>query len=67
MLLGETIRDARIASGLSQQRAADLAGVSNTQWCRYETGISVPPKDKRERVFSCIGLDVDDVECEFGL
>jgi len=67
MLLGETIRDARIASGLSQQRAADLAGVSNTQWCRYETGISVPPKAKRERVFGCIGLDVDDVECEFGL
>ncbi len=68
MLLGERIRDARIDSELSQQRAADLAGVSVSQWCRYETGIAVPPQEKRVRVFGVVlGLDTDEIESEFGL
>lgn len=56
--LGTFIRNARVARGLSQQRAADKAGVSRRQWVFLEQGGNVTV-EFLARV--CDALDLNEV------
>jgi transcriptional regulator with XRE-family HTH domain len=42
MMLGEQLKAARLAAGLSQQQVAEKVGVSRSTVSRYERGLAVP-------------------------
>ena len=42
MLVGERLKEARLAKGLSQQELGDLLGVSKVSICGYEKGTRTP-------------------------
>ncbi len=54
--LGDAIRAARLAAGLSVVQAAKRAGVARDTWKRIETGESVQDT-KRQRAIDLLGLD----------
>lgn len=51
------IRAGRLASGLTQNQAADLVGVSKNSWCKYEYGTLQAPVDVREKLAELWRLD----------
>ena len=45
----EAIKNARIAAGLSQEQAAEKAGIKVQSWQKYEYGQRTPKDDMLER------------------
>lgn len=62
MEVGEKIRIARKAQGLTQTELAKKAGVSANTVNRYETGKTFPRLDALERVFGALGIDISPEE-----
>jgi len=53
-----TLRGFRLAHGLSQREAADLVGVHQTEWGRYEAGLRTPRSDVAERIVKLTGVSL---------
>jgi transcriptional regulator with XRE-family HTH domain len=73
--VGEQLREAREARGLSKRKAAHIAGVSESRWRQVESGVqyrdgqpqpasSTP--DTLVRMARAVGLDAGDILEEFG-
>lgn len=56
-VLGERIRDARIALGLSQEDIANLAHINVSNYGKVERGLSNPTFHMIVRVASVLGVD----------
>ncbi len=52
---GNRIRQLRKSLDLTQQQLADLAGLTNTSICNYETGTRVPNRAAMERLAKALG------------
>lgn len=60
MTLGESIRNARVAKGLTQKQLAELIGSKNNSVSNWEHGTHKPDIDTLERL--CKVLDISPVE-----
>jgi transcriptional regulator with XRE-family HTH domain len=55
--LGRRIRVARIAAGLTQERAAGLADIDYKRFQRLERGVANPTVRTLARIASALGID----------
>lgn len=55
------MRAARIKRGISQEKLAELAGVSQSSITRFETGATMPPADAALRIADALGLSIEQV------
>ncbi|MFZ2221261.1 MAG: helix-turn-helix transcriptional regulator, partial [Gemmiger qucibialis] len=56
MTIGERIREARTAKGLTQEQLAEQVHVTKQAVYKYETGIVTNiPLDKLESIAACLG------------
>jgi transcriptional regulator with XRE-family HTH domain len=60
-ILTANLKAARLARGLSQEAAADAAGMDQSQWWKIETGQVDPSVKTLARVASAVGLTVSDL------
>lgn len=58
MTLGATILARRLKCGLSQEKAAFLAGVSERQWRRWEHDEASPPVDTLVTICTVLGVEI---------
>lgn len=56
-----SIKDKRIAVGMSQEALAQASGVSRVAIARYETGERVPSITIAARIAKALGCKVDDL------
>lgn len=56
--IGDAFRRWRKSAGLTQQQAADMAGISSRMWRKYESGAASPNTD-RLRALSALGVRID--------
>lgn len=54
----EAIKKARIAAGLSQEQAAEKAGIKAQSWQKYEYGERTPKDDMLERIAGVLQVDI---------
>lgn len=54
----EAIKKARIAAGLSQEQAAEKAGIMVQSWQKYEYGLRMPKDAMLERMAGVLGVDI---------
>lgn len=54
----EAIKKARIAAGLSQEQAAEKAGIKVQSWQKYEYGERTPKDDMLERIAGVLQVDI---------
>jgi transcriptional regulator with XRE-family HTH domain len=57
--IAQTIRQARVAAGLTQDEAAQRAGYSRSMWGRYEAGQRVPPPRSIPGIMAALGVKAD--------
>ena len=55
----EAIKKARLAAGLSQEQAAEKAGIKVQSWQKYEYGERTPKDDMLERITHVLQVDID--------
>lgn len=55
--LGDRIREARKASGMTQKQLADKIGVSNTSISNWEKGLSNPDPDTIQHLCWALGVE----------
>lgn len=55
----EAIKRARLAAGLSQEQAAEKAGIKVQSWQKYEYGERTPKDDMLERIASVLQVDIN--------
>lgn len=60
-LLGQRLRDARRAAGLSQVQAARRTRISQGQWSEFETGASEPTLAVLRRMARALGVRPGDL------
>ena len=58
MNLGEIMKRERVKQGLSQQRLAELAGVTDRAISLWETGKREMRVDSADKVFKALGVSV---------
>ena len=56
-----TLKVARIRRGLTQQRLAAAAGISESKIAKFETFRAHPADDELERLARAIGVDVEEI------
>ena len=61
MRLGETILKHRQARGLSQEKLAELVGVSRQAVSKWEVGDAIPDTDKLIPLARALGITVDEL------
>ena len=61
MRLGETILKKRQARGLSQEKLAELVGVSRQAVSKWEVGDAIPDTDKLIPLARALGITVDEL------
>ena len=61
MRLGETILKNRQAQGLSQEKLAELVGVSRQAVSKWEVGDAIPDTDKLIPLARALGITVDEL------
>ena len=61
MRLGETILKKRQARGLSQEKLAELVGVSRQAVSKWEVGDAIPDTDKLIPLARALGISVDEL------
>jgi transcriptional regulator with XRE-family HTH domain len=62
MPFGERLKQARESAALTQQQAAEAAGVPQSYWSRLETGgRQNPSMDVLVRVARAVGVSLDDL------
>lgn len=54
----EAIKRARLAAGLSQEQAAEKAGIKVQSWQKYEYGERMPKDDMLERIAGVLQVDI---------
>ena len=59
MTLGERIKNQRTRAGLSQERVAELVGVSRQSVTKWESGQSAPSTENLFRLAEIFGTTVD--------
>lgn len=59
MELGERIREARLRAHLSQEKVAELIGVSRQAVTKWESGLSAPSTDNLFKLAEVLGTTVD--------
>ena len=59
MMLGERIKEQRIGSGLSQEKVAELVGVSRQAVTKWESGQSAPSTENLFKLAEIFGTTVD--------
>ena len=55
----EAIKRARLAAGLSQEQAAEKAGIKVQSWQKYEYGERTPKDDMLERIAGVLQVDIN--------
>lgn len=58
-----TLKQLRVGKDLSQDRAAELIGVSRTSISKWEHGAAVPKWGNIEKMCSVYGCTVDEIFC----
>lgn len=58
MTIGENIKKARKAAGLTQKELGEKLGVSNTMIAIYETGRRIPKTDTLQRIASALNCSI---------
>ena len=67
MTIGERIREARTAKGLTQEQLAEQVHVTKQAVYKYETGIVTNiPLDKLESIAACLGVAPGYLPCRDG-
>ena len=61
MRLGETVLKKRQARGLSQEKLAELVGVSRQAVSKWEVGDAIPDTDKLIPLARALGISVDEL------
>lgn len=59
MIIGNRIKEARKAKGLSQQQLGDILGVSKVSICGYETGTRIPTLENFLQLVEILDLTPD--------
>ncbi len=59
--LGDRLRTAREATGLSQSQVARAAGFPDATICRWETDCHVPTLDNLRRLAAVLGVSLSDL------
>ena len=54
----EAIKRARLAAGLSQEQAAEKAGIKVQSWQKYEYGERMPKDNMLERIAGVLQVDI---------
>ena len=54
----EAIKRARLVAGLSQEQAAEKAGIKVQSWQKYEYGERTPKDDMLERIAGVLQVDI---------
>lgn len=54
----EAIKKARIAAGITQEQAAEKAGIKVQSWQKYEYGERTPKDDMLERIAAVLQVDI---------
>lgn len=54
----EAIKKARITAGLTQEQAAEKAGIKVQSWQKYEYGERMPKDDMLERIAAVLQVDI---------
>lgn len=54
----EAIKKARIAAGLTQEQAAEKAGIKVQSWQKYEYGERTPKDDMLGRIAAVLQVDI---------
>lgn len=57
------LRQARLDAGFTQQRMADLLGISLNGYQKYEQGETQPPLDTLVRLSRILGVTTDHLLC----
>lgn len=57
MQLGPRLRELRLSAGLSQQQAADAAGIPQSMWSGYERDKRWPGRDMLEALARGVGCE----------
>ncbi len=60
-MIGEKIRKAREAKGLTQAQLGELIGVSKVAICRYEIETLDPPSRVLKAIAEALGVSVSDI------
>lgn len=58
-MLGQRIKDARLAKGLSQEQLGDLIGVSKVTICWYESNTRTPSLENFEKLVDALEISAD--------
>jgi transcriptional regulator with XRE-family HTH domain len=58
----KTIRDLRIARGLTQIELAKIVGIHQVQVSYWETGRSVPSGPSLQKIATALDVDANDIE-----
>ena len=58
-MVGENLARLRVANGISQEKAAEVAGVSRQAYARWERGETVPDVERCARLAQFFGTSVD--------
>ncbi|MBN3965800.1 helix-turn-helix transcriptional regulator [Pseudomonas gregormendelii] len=61
MTIGENLRKAREAAGLTQHKAWEAAGISESSYKGYEAGKATPPGDKIATLAKIFGVSTDEL------
>ena len=56
---------ARVATGMTQQQAADRLGVAQSWIAKVETGVVMPRVDRLTEIMATLGLDARTIFPEF--
>lgn len=59
MAIGERIKTARVAAGLSQQQLADVVGTHVMGISKWERGIALPNSDSLGKLTGALGVSAD--------
>lgn len=59
--MGEKLKKARLAKGLTQLQAAELVGVEVNTWARWEQGVRFPSRDLWAPIAEALGVAIRDL------
>lgn len=59
MIIGERVKQARLAKGYTQATVGGMMGVSKVSICGYETGTRTPSTDMLIKMSEILGVSID--------
>ena len=60
-IIGKSIRDNRIEQGLSQQKLAELVGITHASISYWENGVNIPNVQDIWKIADVLNLTIDEL------